>query len=138
MLRSWREFTSYLWNLLYDKMVYRELIINLEESEKKKFELTIDRLTEDFIHETQKKKYVLHCCNLCCGGKVDNEKKNDWRKSDGFFCSQLVAAAYVKCGIMPYTLGTGYYLPGHFAHEKDLGLNDNFSLSPEIIIEFSQ
>lgn len=138
MLRSWREFTQFLWNLLYDKMVYRELIIKMEDKQKLKFEEELEKNTDDFIKITQKKKYSLSCCSICCGFKKDFEEQNDWIKSDGFFCSQLVAAAYLRCGIMQYTKGTGFYLPGSIGHnKKDFVLNDNFTLGPETIIDFS-
>lgn len=139
MVRSWREFTQFLWNLLYDKMVYRELIVNMEEQQKTKYIEELEENCEYFIKETQRKKYKLSCSAICCASKNDYEKNNEWDKSEGFFCSQLVAAAYLKFNILKYTKGTGNYLPGSFSHGQaiDLHLNENFALGPEIIIEFS-
>jgi hypothetical protein len=138
MLRNWREFIIFMWNLLYDKMVYRELLIEMDEKRKKAFEEEMKENCDNFVKETQKKKYILSCCSLCCPSKKDYEYKNEWSKSDGFFCSQLVAAAYLKCGIMKLNKGSNYYLPGNFAQSKDsLELVDGFSLGPEIIIDFT-
>jgi formate dehydrogenase assembly factor FdhD len=119
-------------------MVYRELIIKMEFKQCKKFENELEIKVDEFIKETQRKKYLISCCAICCSSKAEYERKNEWTKSQGFFCSQLVAAAYLKCGIMTYTKGTGYYLPGAFSQSKNnLELNENFSLGPEIIIDFS-
>ena len=137
MLRGWREFTQFLWNLLYDKMVYRELVINMDEKQRKKFESVLEANCDEFVKDTQKKKYTISCVAICCGGKKEHEKLNNWKQSEGFFCSQLVAAAYVKCGILEYDSGTGSFLPGAFGHHKNLKLTKNFSLGPEVIIEFS-
>jgi hypothetical protein len=120
-------------------MVYRELIIKMEDKQKRKFENELQEKCDSFLKETEKKKYELSCCALCCARKREYEKNNDWSKSKGFFCSQLVAAAYLKFNIIKYTKGTGYYLPGSFANDKtmELNLEENFSLGPEIIIDFS-
>ena len=139
MVRRWRDFTDFMWNLLYDKMVYRELIINMEEKQKLKYEEELIENCDLFIKETEKKKYTLSCCGgICCSKKKEFEKNNEWSKSDGFFCSQLVAAAYIKCNILKYYKGTGNFLPGNFAQDQRLELHDNFSLGPEIIVEFSK
>jgi hypothetical protein len=134
----WKEFTNSLWNLLYDKMVYRELQINGDTTnEKELIQAEIEEKTEEFINETQNKKYVLSCSAILCYKKKDYERKNNWKDSKGFFCSQLIAAAYLNCGILQYKKGTSYYLPGSFSHGKKLQLKETYSLGPEVIIDFS-
>ena len=140
MRRTWRQFIYNLWNLIYDKMVYRELRINMESKQKTKYEEELQKKCDEFINETQNKKYTLNCCAICYAKKREYERKNEWKQSEGFFCSQLVAAAYLKCDIIRYSHGTAQYLPGNFSHDKtsQLELQDNFSLGPEIILEFSE
>jgi len=140
MLRTWREFTHFLWNLLYDKMVYRELKVNMEDKQKKKFLDEIETNCDLFIKETQRKRYYLNCLNFFCGKKKEYENKNDWAQADGFFCSQLVAAAYLKCNILKNKNGAGAFFPGSFAdiQGNELELYDNFEFGPENIIEFSE
>ena len=138
--RNWREFTAYCWNLLYDKMVFRELLINLPEPQKGKKQRDIEIKLENFIKATEGKKYILNVCSILCGGEPkDYEKKNDWKKSNGFFCSQLLIASYIASGIVTVNKESGSYLPGDFS-DKTSGafkLAKDFYLGPEIIIDFT-
>lgn len=134
-LRTWKEFSKNLWNLLYDKMVYRELEIKGEN--KGLLEKELCTQIEDFIAETQYKKYVLSCSAILCYKKKEYEQANNWKRSKGFFCSQLIAASYLKCGILKYDQGTSGYLPGSFSHHKSLHMTENYALGPEIVIDFS-
>lgn len=138
MLRNWRDFLFYYWVLLYDKIVYRELIYKCDDSERSVIHDKIKESCDNFIKDTQKKKYVFSCCALCCSRKKDYEEKNEWTKSKGFFCSQLVAAAYSYCGIIKYTKSSKKYLPGYFSSVSNyLELEDRYSLGPEIIVDFT-
>ncbi len=139
MMRSWREFLVNCWNLYYDKMVYRELIIDAQGEEKEKIQKELQANAELFHKETTRKNYTLNCCNIICTKKKAYEENNEWGKSDGFFCSQLVAAAYLRCGILTYDKGTGFYLPGSFSQShKNMILQKPYSLGPEVILEFTQ
>ena len=42
----------------------------------------------------------------------EHEKQGNWKDSEGFFCSSLVAASYMSLGIMPVKYTSGRYLPG--------------------------
>jgi hypothetical protein len=138
MLRNWRDFLFYYWVLLYDKIVFRELIYNTSEEEKALTQEKLKESCDTFIKDTQKKKYRFSCCSLCCAKRKDYESKNEWGKSKGFFCSQLVAAAYSYCGILKINKSSKKYLPGSFSSmSNDLELNEKYSLGPEIIIDFT-
>ena len=67
-----------------------------------------------------------------------NERHNNWDKSKGFFCSQLVAAAYLNMGILSYEKATANYLPGKFAQTNALPFINGFNLGPEFITDFSK
>lgn len=137
-VRNWREFTAYGWNLLYDKMVYRELIVDLPSPQKEKYLKEIEDKLSNFIKETEGKKYTLNICSILCGGKIkDYEAKNEWKKSKGFFCSQLLIASYLASGIVPQDKETGSYLPGDFSQKSSLKLKQNLYLGPEVIIDFT-
>ncbi len=58
------------------------------------------------------KRYTINLCSLCCTNKLTHEKENRWGETQGFFCSQLVAAAYLKTWIIQYNAYTGSFLPG--------------------------
>lgn len=138
-LRRWAEFTHSHWNLLYDKMVFRRLIIKENnDNEYNKIINNIIKKTDEFVKETESKRYTINLCSLCCSKKVSHEMENRWGETQGFFCSQLVAAAYLKCGIIEYNKYSGSFLPGAFSSNKKLMFNKSFSLSPEIIIDFTK
>lgn len=135
-LRPWIQFLYQYWNLLYEKMVYRKLIINLPDQEKVKIDIYAK--ANQFINETLGKEYRLKGCGICFVESMkDFEKNNEWSKSKGFFCSQLVAAAFYKCGIMPYDYDSRHFLPGAFSQSANIKLNTGFSLGQEMIIDFS-
>jgi hypothetical protein len=120
-------------------MIFRELILDCDEAKKEEIQNSLQSDIELFHKETSRKNYALNCCNIICSKKRVYEEKNEWEKADGFFCSQLVAAAYLKCGILDYDYGTGHYLPGSFAQNfKNLKMKSPYKLGPEILIEFTQ
>lgn len=49
--------------------------------------------------------------------KNEEEKSHDTRT---FFCSELVAAAYKRLGLLPQSISAAHYWPGAFAAEKNL------------------
>lgn len=130
----------YNWNLLYERISLRKLIIKNKENEDDVIE-EIEFKIVDFIKRIEKKPYRLSINKiLCVGNPKQYEKNNEWEKCKGFYCSQLVAAAYMYCGIMEIKYGAGKYKPGHFSLNKTneyLSLKDNFELGSEFIIEFS-
>ncbi len=137
--RKWQEFINYLWNLLYDKMVFRELIIKTDSfEERNKIEKYIDRQYEDFLKNTQGKNYKMYLCTICCGShKKKSQENNLWKNKKGFICSSLIMGAYLQMGICKYTKNVNEILPGEFSQDFLLPFTDKFELGPEIIIDFS-
>ena len=139
-LRPWREFTMYKWDLLYEKMVFRKLILDkLIIENKNEFYEELNKNVNEFIESTKGKQYSLKEIQICCHGKMkEHQRQNKWDKQHGFFCSQLVAAAYHKCGLISDDINAGHYLPGTFSRYSDMKLEKGCSLSPEYIIDFSE
>lgn len=138
--RPWRKFINYLWFLLYDKMVYRKLLINVDDDEeKKKIKMNIENKFDIFLKETDKvKKYSLKFCSIMCGSEpTESQKNNEWKKKKGFSCSSLIAAAYLTMNIIKYDKNVNEILPGNFSYDQQIELNQPFELGPEIIIDFS-
>ena len=135
----WGAFMASMNYVQFKKIVYRRL--NIEEKNwKKKWEIQrrIEKGTEDFIEETKDKKYYLSLCNILCRGKPKNyEMKNEWEKCEGYSCSSLVAAYYIKLGIIKLKKTIHSVLPGDFEENKKICFKPGFSLGPEKIIEFS-
>ena len=137
--RPWKDFLLYLWNLLYEKIVYRELIINVDnEKEKKQMREMIETKAEVFLSKTHGKDYHLSLCSiLCCSKEKEYEKENKWEESKGFSCSSLISGAYLNMGIIKYSKDVDTALPGDFSKEKNFQMNKPFELGPEIIIDFT-
>jgi len=138
-LRAWRDFRMNLWNLLYDKMSFRQLIVDKEKIDIKEFEKNNEIKCNEFIKMTKGLKYTLSGCGFCCKcsmKKYGKDKK--WGEYKGYFCSQLVAAAYNHMGLLTDEIDIGYYLPGSFSKDYDLELKKGIELSVEYIIDFSE
>ena len=136
--RKWQEFLNYLWYLLYDKMVFRELIIKAENNDEKLLiEKNIGRKCEEFLKSTQGKKYKMYLGTICCGSKKKNNYINHWKDKKGFICSSLIMGAYLQMEICEYTKNINQFLPGDFSQDKKLPFTSKFELGPEIIIDFS-
>lgn len=137
-LRHWREFTCYFWNLLYEKIVYRELIISSYE-EHESIKTNIQNNLLEYIEKTQGKTYRLKGCGICYATSNQGfERVNDWQKEKGFFCSQLVAGAFYSCKVMPYVVDSRRFLPGAFSKDGDMPFEKGFELGIEQIIDFTE
>ena len=135
----WGGFLAYFNNLFFDKIVYRRLNIE-EKNYKKKMEIQdrIEKETEEFLEQVKDKNYYLSICNILFkGNPKDYELNNEWEKADGFSCSSLIAAYYIKLGIMTFNKTVHSVLPGDFEQNKHLCFKPGFSFGPEKIIEFS-
>lgn len=149
-LRHWKDFTRFYWNLLYERIVFRKLIIknnninNLDNTINYTEEETLDEIEKkflDFIKKTEKMPYRITFNKLFCYGKPRHyELKYEWNKAKGFYCSSLLAAAFMHAGIMKIDHCAGKYRPGYFASDKTkqyLSLNDNYDLGAELMIDFN-
>ena len=57
---------------------------------------------------------------------------------EGFSCSSLAIAFYIKIGAIKYEKNIHSIKPGDFQANKNiLSFNDNFSFGPEKVIDFS-
>ena len=98
----------------------------------------IESKTDEFLEQVKDKRYYLSLCNILFKGQPkDYELSNEWEKSEGFSCSSLIAAYYIKLGIMRFNRTIHSILPGDFEQNKKLDFQPGFSLGPEKIIEFS-
>ena len=136
----WDAFKYDLFPLVYGRIVYRRLIIEeKDENKKKEIQKKIEKDIGDFIKDTFNKEYYLSISSiLCCKSPEDYEKNNKWNLSKGFSCSALLTACYYKAGILTFENGVHSKLPGHFSQDKYLNFTKGFSLGPEKLIEFSE
>ena len=139
-LLKWKRFKTYLYNLIFKKIVLRRL--NIEEKDPKKvieIRNNIEERTKSFIEKVLKKDYEMSLLKMAFSFKPEEYEKNgEWEKGTGYCCSALNAAFYIYNGIMKLEKSVHSIRPGDFEQDKNrLTLMPGFSFGPEIIIEFS-
>ena len=136
----WENFKYNLLNLAYEVVAYRKLNYeNEDEEERKRVVGEMNVACGEFIDCTKNMQYYISLCDMMCKSKPkDYQLKNEWEKSKGFCCSSLVAAAYIKMGVMKPVYDVHSSFPGDFESDRNrFVFNEGFSLGPEKIIEFS-
>lgn len=118
----WDDFLNYKWHLLYSRLAYRQLI----------YERTDEVLSklEQYIKDVYGKKYVLSFKKV-----VKRTSNREPGTEENFFCSELVASAYKKIGILPSNIPACFYWPGHFSDKYPLTLLQG-SLRNEVVLDF--
>ena len=158
-LRPWSEFITYLWYLLYEKMVFRHLKITEEKmkeyilNQHKKCNLSelidingnnsqnikqnfydfFNKKVNDFIEHTEDKKYSFSKSGYVCDSKMRNNTLN----REGYSCSELVAACYYYSEIITDDFDASNFLPGFYSRGGNIPFKPGFSLGEEYIIDFS-
>ena len=138
---SWNSFKQLFFNLVYYKIAYRKL--NYENNDIEK-QLEIQTKLEDncifFTDDLKGKDYYLSLSKiLCCKSPDSYEYENNFYKAKGFCCSSLVAAIYLKLGVVKLVKSVHSTRPGDFEQNNNrLTFSEGFSLGPEKIIDFSQ
>ena len=137
---SWNIFKILFFNLVYKKIALRKLIY---ENNDKKLEAENKKIIEEkcknFLKEIKGKNYYLSILKfLCCQKPETYEYEKKFEKSEGFCCSALAAALYIKIGIAKLQKSVHSIKPGDFEQRKNkIYFEQGYSLGPEQIIEFS-
>lgn len=137
---SWNSFKQLFFNLVYYRISYRKLNYECESFEKKSDNLkNIEKECIKLSDELKGKDYYLSIPRfICCNSPEDYEYEKEWSKAQGFCCSALVAAMYLKLGIMKITKSVHSVRPGDFEQDRNRVIfEEGYSLGPEKIIEFS-
>ena len=110
---------------------------NLSKSEiEKEFYYLLGMKVDSFVQKANGKKYFFSVWNYICNCYYKNKRTNNF-KTNGYFCSELIAAVYNYCEIISNKMNITNYLPSSFAENGDADFNEGFSLGPEYIIIFS-
>lgn len=135
----WNLFLTYSSEVNFDKIAYRRLHIEAEsKKELKNIQKEIEEKFEQFVKDTNDKKYYLSIKNLVFCDGIDKDQINgEWSKMEGFSCSALAAAFYIKIGANKHERNIHSARPGDFQDNKNiLKFNQRFSLGPERILFF--
>lgn len=119
----WEHFLLNNWQLLYSRLVLRHL-------ETDRNDLFVEEL-EKFISSNRNKAYGLNPIKLLSRTVITPGDEST------FFCSQLVASAYMHLGVMSAEKAANLYWPGDFAHDKSLPMAGGAFLSEELCLDFS-
>lgn len=112
------------------------IIGNMSTNEiKNKFYEIINIKIAYFLKHNINAKYDFPCCKYLCKSKKIKNKQILNRNS--FFCSELIAAAYMFCKIISSEYDPLDYLPSEFGEKGNIEFINGFNLGPEIIIDFS-
>ena len=117
----WSDFLKFKWHLLYSRLVYRPL-----ECERTGNML---RSLEEFTREVRGMQFQFSASKLI--GKHSSSSPQQ-----GYFCSELLATAFKRCGLLAPEAIASHYLPGHFSTEKPLELLSSAHLGEELLIDF--
>eukprot|EP01017_Pseudomicrothorax_dubius_P016314 TRINITY_DN1850_c0_g1_i8.p1 TRINITY_DN1850_c0_g1~~TRINITY_DN1850_c0_g1_i8.p1 ORF type:complete len:269 (-),score=51.52 TRINITY_DN1850_c0_g1_i8:111-917(-) len=123
-----KDFITNKWYLLATRMVVRRLYCNRDN----KF---YERL-ENFVNNAYGKAYQISAQKLV--NTMSIIAKNESFEGRTFFCSELVAAAYKRVGLLPAEISSTQYWPGSFSTERTLPMQMGAYLGPEIRIDFSE
>lgn len=123
-LLFWDDFVARGYAKQYDRLVHRQLNTS-QRSEK------VDRFNK-FVTIVEGKKYRINPMKIL--GRKKHGRKS-LKDQGGFFCSELVAAAYIYMQLLPVKKAANAYWPKHFAESCSLPLI-NASLGPEKLIDF--
>ena len=137
---SWNFFKILFFNLVYKKISLRKL--NYENKDKKlevETKKNIEEKCKNFLKEIKGKNYYLSILKFLCCQKPENyEYEKKFEKSEGFCCSALVAALYIKIGIAKLQKSVHSIKPGDFEQRKNkIYFEQGYSLGPEQIIDFT-
>ena len=134
-LLSWTHFKILHFNLVYKKMAFRALIYEDKNAQK-----DVEEKCKTFLKEIEGKNYYLSITRfLCCQKPEKYEYDKNFEKSEGFCCSALASAMYIKIGVAKLQKSVHSVKPGDFEQKRNkIYFEKGFSLGPEQIIDFSE
>jgi len=91
----------------------------------------VAEVLQDFAGTAEGKGYGLNPIKLL-------RRKAENAPLETYFCSELVASAYKKIGVLPESVAASNYYPSTFAARSGLKLTNDAELSDEVMIEFWQ
>ena len=127
-LLDWNAFINNKWHNLYTKLSYRKLYYRLSEDE-------IEQL-EDFAQKVRGKKYKMNPVKIWRKSS-NRDASGDIKESKSYFCSELVASAFKRIGLLPENVSATQYWPNNFASNSTLNLQKDAYLGDEYLIDFS-
>ena len=137
---DWHYFKLLLFNLVYNKIAFRQLIYDNGDKDKViENQNIIEEKCKNFFREIEGKNYYLSITNfLCCQKPEEYEYDKKFQESKGFCCSALAAALYIKIGVAKLQKSIHSTKPGDFEQIRNkICFEKDYFLGPEKILDFS-
>lgn len=115
------------WHEFFERLVYRRLLYKRSPEFYSKLQRFLDHAYGKMYKVSAEK--LLKKESLVLDGEDFKDRT--------FFCSELVAAAYKRLGLLPKERSSTQYWPGSFSMEEDLAMLDGAALSQEYLLDFS-
>lgn len=138
---SWNYFKILFFNLVYHKIAFRQLFYENENQDKVyENEKILEGKIKNFFEEIEGKNYYLSITKfLCCQKPEDYEFDKNFGESEGFCCSALAAALYVKIGVAKLQKSVHSTKPGDFEQKRNrIFFEKGYFLGPEKLLDFSE
>jgi uncharacterized protein YycO len=91
---------------------------------------------EDFAQKVRGKKYKMNLVKIF-RTKSNRDGAEEIKENKSYFCSELIASAYKRIGLLPEDISATQYWPGSFAADANMVLNKDAWLGDEYLIDFS-
>ena len=127
-LLDWQAFMNNKWHSLYSKLVYRRLHYELSEDE-------IEAL-ETFAQKVKGKKYKMNPVKIWRKSS-DRDAADEIKETKSYFCSELVASAFKRIGLLPPEISATQYWPNKFSKNSSMQLLKDAWLGDEYLVDFS-
>eukprot|EP00828_Plagiopyla_frontata_P043350 TRINITY_DN6731_c0_g1_i1.p1 TRINITY_DN6731_c0_g1~~TRINITY_DN6731_c0_g1_i1.p1 ORF type:complete len:268 (-),score=39.93 TRINITY_DN6731_c0_g1_i1:177-980(-) len=128
----WDFFVEMEWYKCYEKIVYR----HLDVERKPQMIAAVEKFLKNVLHNN----YSISLKKLMQKQSViqqqDQQAQKD--KTREFFCSELVASAYKRAGLLPQDKSAMQYWPGDFAQKNSSFPLLNGVLSEEFLLYFDE
>ncbi len=128
---DWERFMRLKWNDLYHKVEYRKLYCTRSRD----FISTL----EDFVKQTIGKRFKINATKIL-RKKCESDTAEVIKDDKTYFCSELVASAYKRLGLLDKDLAASKYWPGDFSSEdqsRGVKLLNGSKFSEEFLIDFT-
>ncbi|CDW74624.1 UNKNOWN [Stylonychia lemnae] len=127
---EWNKFINKKWFDMYNKVVFRKLHFPRSQG--------FSTVIEDFVQQSVGKKFKVNASKLL-RKKCESDTQSVIKGDKTYFCSELVASAYKRLGILEYELAASKYWPGDFSQEngeKQVKFLNGAKLGEELLLDF--
>ena len=99
------------WHLLYSKLIFRKLHYEKSDAQLTSLEAFVKVSARDYVQSVVGKKYKINATKILRRRSLRDASDNI-KESKSYFCSELVASAYKRLGLLPEEKSASQYWPG--------------------------